>query len=352
MESEKRDPRSDLIDEINSGGARFFQAVRRLNRLARSRRGGQGHVAGHRASEETVHFKAQTGMGHPAQEVVSCRERSDGQPPEMVVSFMGLTGPSGVAPDFYTEFLVAQDAARNAAAGDFLDLFNHRLVALFYRVWARTRMAVRVEEAAKPLSDPFAVAIAAASGLGLQAARPLLDADGGDLLGVAGHLNGRPCSTGRLQRMLEGLYKVPVRIDEFEERWIEIPESDQTRLSGAPGGAAYNQLGVTAISGARRMDVQSSFTVRMGPLGIDDFRMYLDDDALAASLRKVIRLAVGCGMSFNLRLVLRREEVPRPVIDRSGSAMRLGYTSWLVSEVPARDLDQTKIALSRRSPAP
>ena len=53
---------------------------------------------------------------------------------------MGLTGPSGVLPRIYTEQLIARQVQqRDRSAQDFFDLFNHRLVALFWLAWAKHR---------------------------------------------------------------------------------------------------------------------------------------------------------------------------------------------------------------------
>lgn len=57
----------------------------------------------------------------------------------LCVNFIGLTGPSGVLPRSYAELLIARRVGRDNSAQEFLDLFNHRIVALFWLAWAKHR---------------------------------------------------------------------------------------------------------------------------------------------------------------------------------------------------------------------
>src|SRR5688572_7807878 len=79
----------------------FFQAVRLLERLlpGRSPVGRFVHP-----SKEVVRFGAHTATAFPASQIQELDWFEDRQP-VMVVNFMGLTGPSGVLPLYYSELV-------------------------------------------------------------------------------------------------------------------------------------------------------------------------------------------------------------------------------------------------------
>src|SRR5579871_6026175 len=88
-----------LTDALAAGPSRFdfFQAVRLLEAL-----GGRAEVGGDAAPRaEAVRFRAQPALRFPAAEIAQFRARPGDAPPEMAVTFLGLTGPSGVLPQHY-----------------------------------------------------------------------------------------------------------------------------------------------------------------------------------------------------------------------------------------------------------
>src|SRR5262249_44901034 len=154
------------------------------------------------------------------------------------VTFLGLTGPSGVLPRHYTELLLRlQRDARGperTALRAWLDLFNHRLIALFYRAWEKYRFYVAYErgeyEGREP--DPFTRCVFSLVGLGLPALRNRLrvavpEGEGGEareralariddlaLLRYGGLLAHRPRCSASLEAMLGSYLKLPVRVQQ------------------------------------------------------------------------------------------------------------------------------------------
>lgn len=92
----------------------------------------------------------------------------------MELNFIGLQGPSGVLPDYYTQMIQQLDRNKeNRERGAFkawLDLFNHRLASYFYRTWCKYRPAVAMtsEFCRRPGGfDQYTECLLAVVGLGM-----------------------------------------------------------------------------------------------------------------------------------------------------------------------------------------
>jgi type VI secretion system protein ImpH len=118
----------------------FFQAVRLLAHVFPERKPVGGTAA---PGEEFARFGARLSMAFPASAIHDIERSPDpADPVRMTVAFLGLTGTQGVLPLCYTEWMMARDAARDDTLAAFFDIFNHRLLSLFYRAWEKHRPAV------------------------------------------------------------------------------------------------------------------------------------------------------------------------------------------------------------------
>ena len=84
-------------------------------------------------SSEAVRFRAAASQSFPGSTIAAfvpankVTENSETEsPPQMTVSFMGLTGPSGVLPRHYTQQLIDQ-LREDKGMREFFDIFNHRI---------------------------------------------------------------------------------------------------------------------------------------------------------------------------------------------------------------------------------
>ena len=81
---------------------------------------------------------------------------------------MGLTGPLGVLPHAYTELLLDRIRQKDTALRDFLDLFHHRIISLFYQAWEKYRFTIAYERGER---DRFSHHLLDLIGLGTRACR-------------------------------------------------------------------------------------------------------------------------------------------------------------------------------------
>ena len=195
-------------------------------------------------------------------------------PPEMVVAFMGLFGLAGVLPRHYTELLLERVRQKDFALRDFLDLFNHRMISLFYRAWEKYRFPVAYERSRLSSDahyDPFSFSLFNLIGMGTDGLRGKLKSGDEPLLYYSG-LIAQPRSACALQAMLGDYFNVPLIIKQFIGAWLRVDDENRTRLSR---GDSNNELGTTTMLGSKCWDQQAGFTLAVGPLKFQQFREFL-----------------------------------------------------------------------------
>lgn len=341
MVSARRRTRTPLIDRLleEPHAFEFFQAVQLLEHAAKGVSDAPGNA---RVGEDTdprheaVRFGAyQTVLFPPASVLEAAPPRQAdvgqaGRPPALTVGFMGLTGPSGVLPQHYTELLIRSLRDKSTALRDFLDLFNHRLVSLFHRAWEKYRLPATYERHA-PQEDPVTSCLMALVGLDMPHLRERMAVDDEAIAHYAGHYSHWPRSVSALESILSDFFERQVRVEQFRGRWVWLAADELTALPSRslPEGA-FGQLGINAVIGERVWDVQGSFRLRIGPVDYRQFASFMPGSRDLAQLVDLTRLFVGPTLSYDVQVTLARQEVPFLQLAGEGDYVpRLGWNTWL-----------------------
>jgi len=318
---------------------RFFQAVRLLERLYPERNPVGLFVS---PSSEVVQFSSVPTLTFPASEIQDLQPGKDG-PPKLFVNFMGLSAAVGVLPHVYTEFLLERARAKDRGPGDFFDIFNHRIISLFYRAWQKYRFYIAYERTGSG-DDVISARLLDLVGLGTAGLTHRLDIEDEACLYYAGLLSARRPTAQGLKQLLQDYFEVPVSVEQFTGTWRRLPEQNRTFLRDS--GAFCERLGMGTIVGDEAFDQHGAVTIRLGPLSFERYQEFLPGARANVELRAWLRLYTNREFDFVIRLVLERNEVPSMELGVDGvGASRLGLVSWIRNRPLNRDPDEATYRL-------
>lgn len=334
----------------------FFQAVRLLEHIERERtrddpterRAWVGNDADPR--NEVARFRAYPSLSFPGGEVLQVETQPDSRA-EMVVSFLGLTGPAGVLPRHYTELLLVRLKEKDTTLRDFFDLFHHRLISLFFRASEKYRLAAGFERSRldDPSGEPDMATrgIFSLVGLGTNGLRNRLKVSDDLFLYNAGHFAHRPRSAVALESLLGDFLEMPVAVQQLQGQWLALDRDDLAVLpnSSFPEGR-NNCLGFNFIVGERVWDIQSKIRLRITGLSWPEFRSLMPDGDRLLPLCQVTRFYVGQELDFDVQPVLKPDEVPWCQLEpRADPGPRLGWNTWLRTDRFSRAVDDAVFSL-------
>ncbi len=332
----------------------FFQAVRLLEQLhPHLRPVGRGA----KSDIEVVRFKTWPSLNFPPSAILDLKLVGDeAKLPQMLVTFMGMFGSSGVLPRHYTEILIRLDrevrGPERYAFREWLDLFSHRFISLFFRAWEKYRFPLAYERREYGLRDPDSftrglqglVGMATAgmrgrlrialreSDEGLPRETVLGQIDDLSVLWFSGFFAHRPRNALSLETMLAAFVRLPVKVCQFQGQWLRLDPDNQSVMGPLNGN---NCLGRNVIVGDRIWDVQSKIRIQLGPMTYEQFLEFLPDPVPRPErkalflLAQFVRLYVGPELDVEFQLVLKAEEVPSCKVGPGlGLGSRLGWNTW------------------------
>ena len=307
----------------------FFQAVRMLERMESDRKPVGYFVP---PNTEAIRFTAHNTLAFPPSQLYSLDRDETGQL-RLAVQFMGLCTSMTILPSVYTEYILNLQRNKDSAMRDFFDMFNHRMVSLFYRGWEKYRFYIGFEAGHGDGLSPRLMDILGLGTLGLQQRSAIPDQA---LIAYAGLLGRHTKMASSLKQILEDYFQVPVTIEQFAGTWRSLPPENRT-IFGA-GNRASQQLGLGTVVGDEVWEHHGRIRIRIGPLDFADYRSFLPGPGAYNDLKAWVRYFSAGQFEAEVQLILKRDQVPQCTLGLRGpDEPRLGLVSWLKTRACAAD---------------
>lgn len=315
------DERQITADPAEVTWLSFYQVIRNIEQDSKTRIGTDIKV-----ETEPIRLVADAESTFPVAELAKMRQGTGKT--ELEISFFGLFGASGCLPRHYSQLITDRVRQKDFALRDFLNIFNHRLISLFYRAWEKHHYPIAFETA-KQIGDTDRVRQAFQSFVGMlvDGHQQQLSVDDSVLLHYGGHFGSSIARSADLEAMLSDIFELTVRVQELVGQWLMLAPAEQSSLKPPALGGSWNQLGKDTVAGSKVWDVQNRFRLCLGPLDLPSFLEFLPNGKRLRQLVDVTRRYVGPQFDFDCQILLKHSDIP-PLQLGSPSAC-LGWSTWL-----------------------
>jgi type VI secretion system protein ImpH len=249
----------------------------------------------------------------------------------MHVNFLGMFGPNGPLPQQLTDF--ARDRLRNAhdpTLVRFMDIFHHRMLSFFYRAWASNEKSVDFDRADDARYFDY---FGSFFGIGIPSLQDRDSVPDWTKVHFAGRMSAQTRNAEGLEAILADFFRIPTEIQEFAGYWMKIPHENRCRLGESP---ETGSLGINAVAGERKYEVQLKFRIRMGPMELVDLQRLLPIGDSFKRLKDWVLNYVNQEFYWDLQCVVNAAAVP---VISLGQGAALGWTTWLKSKPFSHDPD-------------
>ena len=275
--------------------ADFFALVSQIERATpgAARVGGAGP-----AWAEAIRFRHDPSMAFStsdvseAEVVLRPRDPTDPFSPskpvvQLTTTFLGLIGAASPLP-LYLASAIAQSSEDKAPARDFLDIFHHRIISLFYRLWMHYRFAWELHT---ETGERWASRVAALAGMDDYEHPALRHVSRWKVLKAIPLLMGRNGTSERLRIILrvcldDIIGDAQVRIVQFVRDFVPIADEQQMRL-----GQRNAALGSTALLGSRVPSCCDRFAIRIDSLTAEAYRRLVFEPEHRAAIGEIVAAA-------------------------------------------------------------
>jgi type VI secretion system protein ImpH len=295
----------------------FYQILRLMESLYKERpRLGTSK----RPDDDPIRLSQEAALTFETSGLTAFKPGTDHKPHQLKVRLLGLLGPNGPMPLHFTEYVMARRRDhKDHTFASFLDIFHHRMLSLFYRAWANNEPTVSYD---RPDDDRFSAYIGSLLGLGSASTSKPNDIADQTKLYYCGWLSSRTKCAEGLKAVLTDYFHIPAGIEEFIGEWIHLPQQYICRLGR---DRTNGTLGRSAIAGTKVWSCQHKFRIHIGPLSYHEYERFLPTGDRITRLVQLVRNYVGDELAFDVRLILKKEDVPSAQMD---GGCRLGWTSW------------------------
>ena len=322
MQTKKRTAESGVIQHLLAEPYRyqFVQAVRIL--LCWLRRQDVAHA---QAFGQVLRFKNSLSLRFPASEIERL-SLDDNEQLSVIPTFMSFLGAGGTLPLHYSERIAAYRLlTKDAGVQAFLDIFSHRMVALYYQSWEKYRLESPLKTQARDEQLPLLSALAGVQPTALPSADEADTVTQDVAAWYAGLLRCRPVSAQAIGPVLAEYCGVPIALQQFVGGWDYLEKNRRSLL-----GSANFTLARGATLGRRLWRHDMRVCLHIGPLDPAGLQRFLPRSAGAAALAKMLALFGVPDLQYEVRLILSPPCItPLLLTSHPSERRRLGWTTFL-----------------------
>ncbi|ALQ56518.1 MAG: type VI secretion system protein ImpH [Pseudoalteromonas tetraodonis] len=271
--------------------------------------------------QELIKFTATQKFGYPGNAITKLEQASfeDGlHKVNMQISFMGLTGCSGALPQFYSELVMQRLRYKDTTMRDFYDMFNHRLVSLYYRAWKKYKPSLNHVNKDKN-KDPYTQILGLLSG-----------GYNDHQLHFSGLYSRKIRNAFDLKSVLSSYLGCDVVIKQMVGKWHDLKPQEQTCLASERlYEGQHARLGVDTVIGKKIWDISSNIEIHISTTDIDKAKSLLPKGKLFELATKIVKDYAGNAISF--RLIIESDFQQLDAVQLSKRECQLGANSFLMA---------------------
>ncbi|HAS6054978.1 type VI secretion system baseplate subunit TssG [Vibrio vulnificus] len=268
---------------------------------------------------EKIQLTVSQRLGYEARELINVVSNSQSNKLTLQTNIIGLTGEQGVLPSHYSELVMQRARENDTAMKDFFDIFNHRLLSLYYRCWLSYQLAAQFRSKKNIQSSPIQKVLSSLTGN-----------CGSEAIFWGGVFSTKQRSRGFVKNIVEFYTDCEVLIDELRGEWVHMDEDDQTRLCGRNlVEGQHSALGLGAVIGKRIWDVSGGITILLLPKDSEVVYRILSKGGLD-HIKSLVTKIVGAEKTIQWKLRARYEQLPKASLKRGigcigrGSILKVG----------------------------
>lgn len=246
-------------------------------------------------ADDAVRFAAHPGMGFPASELraVEYDEDDESKPPVIRTTFMGMYGVDAPLPTAYLDDITQRREGHEVLQG-FLDIFNHRILTQFYRIWRKYSYPATFEPGG---TDNISQSLLGLVGLGIPGTAKHIATPVSRFLSLLGVLQ----QPGKTQEGMQALVtllapKTTVKLSPYSLRPVEV-----SKPLGFYGDDDFLLDGNMPL-GEEAMDANSQLLVALSTDNEQEAKGWKEDGLLYQDF--LVMLRVYLGWRFKARITL------------------------------------------------
>ena len=268
-------------------------------------------------ADDPVRFRSRFGLGFPGRDIDTVEaDPEDGSlPPSVRTTFLGLYGVDARMPAYFIDE-VAQHREGAEPLAAFLDLFHHRIVTQYYRIWRKYRYPVGFE---RDGSDSISTYLLSLAGLGLGVSDIGQTVGPRRLLSMLGLVNQKTRTAEGLAGVLQ--HAVPdamITVEEFHPVWVVVDGNEPM------------PLGEHCVLGGGFFDRSNCVRVVIKPASRDAVSSLMPGHEAHDNVMALLKFYLGYDAQATLDMLVRPDLMPSPVLE--AKAVSLGYTTMLAKD--------------------